>query len=388
MNFMMPAMLLNSVGVVILMLNSQGGVDLSSVGWIQPFKDGAVLIGSLLLISFITRFGYKIATQVGCLLEILACLLMGTFDGVFSAYLFFVMAGVAFALLKIAIYSAVSLITDDKDEHAGIISLYEGGFMVSIFIANGLFAWMIHLQSWNSTFYIFALFATISLICTFFIHFDMPQLKRGKSDSSQYRKVLTLFSNPAVLLFLLLILCYPLIEQGVIDFLPTFQATVLDLSHAKSVLIASLLPVMIAAGRICFGFIAKYIELKKALIGTTILAILLLIISLVSAQMTHIHPSFSYIAMWLLPCLGFFIAPIYPSLNSSLLSSQPKDYQSAVTLLIMIFSAIGGSIGSVAMGYLFHYIGGIEAFSLYIVVLIIILFLLVPYFKLLQRSRV
>ena len=137
---MMPAMLLNSVGVVILMLNSQGGVDLSSVGWIQPFKDGAVLIGSLLLISFITRFGYKTAMQVGCLLEILACLLMGAFDGVFSAYLFFAMAGVAFALLKIAIYSAVSLITDDKDEHAGIISLYEGGFMVSIFIANGLFA--------------------------------------------------------------------------------------------------------------------------------------------------------------------------------------------------------------------------------------------------------
>ncbi|AFJ43392.1 hypothetical protein [Francisella orientalis] len=44
----------------------------------------------------------------------------------------------------------------------------------------------------------------------------------------------------------------------------------------------------------------------------------------------------------LFPMIGFFMAPIYPTLCSSILSSQPENLQSAMAGLIIIFSALGG----------------------------------------------
>ncbi|WP_245806524.1 transporter [Francisella halioticida] len=59
----------------------------------------------------------------------------------------------------------------------------------------------------------------------------------------------------------------------------------------------------------------------------------------------------------LFPMIGFFIAPIYPTLCSSVLSSQPENLQSAMAGLIIIFSALGGTIGSRIISEIFaHFI--------------------------------
>ncbi|WP_119344539.1 MFS transporter [Facilibium subflavum] len=388
-NFILPAMLLNSIGVVILMLHTSGNIALQSAGWIQPFKDGSVLVGSIILISFIAKFGYKKAIQAGCIIEIIGCLLMGSFPSLYSAYIFFIMAGVAFALLKISIYAAISLVTKNKDTHAGMISFLEGSFMVAIFIANGLFAWMIYLQKWYITFYIFAVFGLIALVSTFYLKLGETQIaSEGPKFLSEYKKALSLFVQPAIWLFLLLTICYPFIEQGFIDFLPTFQAGVLDVSHSFSVLLAALLPAMIAIGRLLFSLVVKVLHVKLALFSSIILAIILMVFALLSAEYAVNYPFLGYIAMWVLPVIGLFIAPLYPTLNSTILSSQAKNKQSAVTLLIMIFSAIGASTGSVLTGYLFTYFGGIKAFSVYIVMLFLIVLLLIPYFLLIDRQTI
>jgi fucose permease len=46
------------------------------------------------------------------------------------------------------------------------------------------------------------------------------------------------------------------------------------------------------------------------------------------------------------PLVGLFIAPIYPLLNSVVLSSLPQKLHSSMTGLIVVFSALGGTIGS------------------------------------------
>jgi fucose permease len=51
--------------------------------------------------------------------------------------------------------------------------------------------------------------------------------------------------------------------------------------------------------------------------------------------------------------LGLFIAPIYPPLNSVVLSALPNKLHSSMTGLIVVFSALGGTLGSRVIGYLF-----------------------------------
>ena len=65
---------------------------------------------------------------------------------------------------------------------------------------------------------------------------------------------------------------------------------------------------------------------------------------------------------FIFPTIGIFLAPIYPALNSVMLSSLPKAKHGAMSGLIVVFSAIGGTLGSVITGYLFDEVGGIKTF--------------------------
>jgi fucose permease len=55
----------------------------------------------------------------------------------------------------------------------------------------------------------------------------------------------------------------------------------------------------------------------------------------------------------LLPAIGFFMAPIYPTLNSVVLSAVPRERQAALIGLIVVFSALGGTTGSRLVAELF-----------------------------------
>jgi fucose permease len=74
---------------------------------------------------------------------------------------------------------------------------------------------------------------------------------------------------------------------------------------------------------------------------------------------------------FILPLIGLFIAPIYPLLNSTVLSSLPKSLHSPMSGLIIIFSALGGTIGSRIVGELFESIGGANAFYFLLVPMVL-----------------
>ncbi|MGO4774835.1 MFS transporter, partial [Lysobacter sp. 2RAB21] len=70
------------------------------------------------------------------------------------------------------------------------------------------------------------------------------------------------------------------------------------------------------------------------------------------------------LAAYVFPLIGLFMAPIYPAINSVVLSSLPKSRHAAMTGLIVVFSALGGTTGSFITGQLFARIGGGTAFYL------------------------
>jgi len=67
-------------------------------------------------------------------------------------------------------------------------------------------------------------------------------------------------------------------------------------------------------------------------------------------------------AAYIFPLIGFFLAPIYPAINSVILGALPKSQHGTMSGLIVVFSALGGSLGSLITGYIFQHYGGQTAF--------------------------
>jgi fucose permease len=68
------------------------------------------------------------------------------------------------------------------------------------------------------------------------------------------------------------------------------------------------------------------------------------------------------LAAFVFPTIGFFLAPIYPVINSVTLSALPPDKHGPMSGLIVIFSALGGTTGSIITGSVFEAYGGRTAF--------------------------
>jgi fucose permease len=78
-------------------------------------------------------------------------------------------------------------------------------------------------------------------------------------------------------------------------------------------------------------------------------------------------------AAYLIPLIGVLMAPIYPVINSVALSSLPKPAHAAMTGLIVIFSALGGTLGSRITAIVFSRFDGIHAFYFSLVPMLLIL---------------
>lgn len=76
------------------------------------------------------------------------------------------------------------------------------------------------------------------------------------------------------------------------------------------------------------------------------------------------------------------MAPVYPTINSVVLSALPKARHAGMTGLIVVFSALGGTTGSFITGQVFARFDGSRAFYL----LLLPMALLLATLALLDRS--
>lgn len=157
-----------------------------------------------------------------------------------------------------------------------------------------------------------------------------------------------------------------MIEQGIMTWLPTFNDRVLQLPENVSIMMASILAVSLGVGRLLAGYLSEKFS-WVSILSVCILAAMSLVVFVlpkaVSAEPINVQ-SFSDIPLigFAFPLVGLFIAPIYPMLNSVVLSALPKKLHSPMSGLIIIFSALGGTLGSRLIGYLFKHVGGATAF--------------------------
>jgi len=132
-------------------------------------------------------------------------------------------------------------------------------------------------------------------------------------------------------------------------------------------MMASILAISLGIGRFLAGFLTKYFDWLWVLVGCILgaMAVVLFVLpNAVNADIGEVNSLTDVPAIgYAFPLVGLFIAPIYPLLNSVVLSSLDKKLHSPMSGLIIIFSALGGTLGSRVIGYLFKNVGADSAFS-------------------------
>jgi len=209
--------------------------------------------------------------------------------------------------------------------------------------------------------------AVIALLATSTLD-ESPAHSHGHNNSfvDSLMEMFRLFVRPLVYVFLASAFLYVLIEQSFGTWLPTFNNEILKLPNAMSIQFASILAGMTALGRIGAGIVLKrvrwYVLLNVCVISMGVLVIVVLPLARGVVARTDISWFNAPTAAYLIPLIGLLMAPIYPVINSVALSSLPKPMHAAMTGLIVVFSALGGTLGSYITARVFSSFDGIHAF--------------------------
>jgi MFS transporter, FHS family, glucose/mannose:H+ symporter len=368
-NYFVFAILLNSVGILIQKSINTYHVDEVKASSLEAFKDLSIAFVSFFVGSFLPRLGFKKGMLIALALVFIGCLGMYFGNSFTSVRILFACVGISFAVIKVSVYSMIGIITNSDKEHKSVLSSIESFFMVGIataFIIFPLFYSDTDPNAWLRIYLVIAVLVAVSffilLVSDFNVKYEIP----GASITGDFLEMIRLLKRPLVIVFAVAAFMYVMTEQGIMSWLPTFNEKVLHLPERASVYMAVILMLSIALGRYLTSFLVKKIS-WTILLGACIFGAASMVVFILP-QTQHLQPGVINslkdvpVIAYVFPLIGFFLAPIYPLINSFVLSATEKIFHSPMASLLVFFSAIGGTLGSRLVGYLFKNIGGQKAF--------------------------
>ncbi len=397
-NYFVFAILLNSVGTVILQVQQNFGVSESAASTLEAFKDLSIAFVSFLISSYIVRIGYKNAMLIALGFISIICFIMPFTASFLTTKLLFAAVGSSFALIKMSVYSTIGLVTKNEKEHISLMNFIESFFMIGILTGYFIFSYFVddanpQSTQWLNVYYLLGgiSFAAFLLLLTASLDESSIQSKEQKSMLSEFKEMFTLMVKPIVLVFVLCAFFYVLIEQSIMSWLPTFNNKVLLLPAALSIQMASILAGSTALGRFFAGLVLKKLNWLIVLISCLLLAAALVLVAIPLAEKTTGQPITGWatapIAAFVFPMIGLLLAPIYPAVNSVILSTLPVKQHGLMSGLIIIFSALGGTTGSIITGNIFEHYDGKQAFYFSLIPMAILIVCLLLFNRLQQKEK-
>ncbi|HVX50020.1 MAG TPA: MFS transporter [Chitinophagaceae bacterium] len=399
-NYFVFAILLNSSGTVILQVQNNFDVSAGAASWIDPCKDISIAVMSFIISSYITRLGYRKAMLWALGFISVVCFIMTFASSFLATKLLFVATGASFALIKMSVYSTIGLVTEDPKEHISLMNFLESFFMVGNLAGYFIFSYFVdknndaHSLQWFQVYYVLGGISLAAFLLLLAAPLDESSIKSdgSRSMTDEFGDMIKLMISPIVIAFIFSAFFYVLIEQSIQNFLPTFNNKVLLMSPALSIQMTSILAGSTAIGRFLAGIVLKKLNWFVVLVCCVVLAASLVLLAMPLAgniPATGITSWFDApLAAYVFPLIGLVIAPVYPAINSVILSSLPPRKHGLMSGLIIIFSALGGTTGSVITGHIFENFGGKTAFYFSLIPMAILLVLLYVFNRLQKRAGV
>jgi fucose permease len=373
-NYMVFAILLNSVGAVILQVQRTFDVSKAEASVLEGFKDLPIAIFSFIVASFLPRLGIRKGMLTALVAVAVICFLMPVVADEFWYFkMLFAVVGISFAIIKVSVFATIGLITTDTKEHSSLMSSIEGFFMVGVLLGNVFFSLFVNdadptSREWLNIYWYLGGMVLFASTLLFFTQLNETESKRSDVKASdEFKEMLKLMVRPLVLVFAASAFLFVLIEQSFMTWTPTFYQDVLQVPASMGIQAGAVLAGALAIGRLLAGFVLKRVHwlpftlVSTILVGGCVLLTLPLTANLpdLGERVTWFNAPF---VVYLFPLLGIFLAPIYPTINSVVLSALPRYLQSSMSGLIVVFSALGGTTGSILTGQIFEHYGGTTAF--------------------------
>lgn len=374
--FLIFSMVLNCMGIVILQL-SQEKIGFDKLGFLESFKDLPIAFISLFAVNFISRTGTK-KSLILALSIVGFCSLILPFAQVFWFYkLWFAIIGTCFAIGKICVYGIIRNNFTDQKSLAKTMNSVEAAFMVGIFVVNVVFGSLIasqYSEYWKFGFFLISLISFF----TIFLFSKAQIIETDKNLKTSIASHLRSFNKTPILLFFAITFFIIFTEQSFNSWLPSFYKNHLKVNSFFAIQASSMLAVFSYIGRIITANVIHRFSLLKYYF----LCVLMIIIILCSIFLSQYFSSGnSDVPLFLFPVIGLFLSPLYPLINSKMISQIDNQKINTFTSVIVIFSSLGSAVSSILMSLLFEN-QLLMYYSLYILIAVMIIFALsFLYFK-------
>jgi len=379
--FLIFSMVLNCMGIVILQL-SEANITYEKLGFLESFKDLPIAFISLFAVNFIGKTGTKKALISALVIVGISSCFLPFIEDFWFYKVWFAIIGTCFAVGKICVFGIIRNNISDEKSLAKMMNSVEASFMVGIFVVNTGFGWLI--SSRYSEYWKFG-FLSISVLCvvTIFLFSKLNISETQKKDSKSLISELSAFVKPATVVFLFVIFFIVFVEQGFNSWLPSFYKNHLNVNSFFALQATSFLALFSYAGRTLTANIIQRFSLSRYYILCLFLIIGVLMIILGIQYFDSVNSS---IILFLFPVIGLFLAPLYPVINSKMISKIDKEKINLFTSLIVIFSSLGSSVSSIIMAVLFGK-QLLNYYPLYILLAVSVLFTVsLVYFRLTAKK--
>ncbi len=397
-NYFVFAILLNSVGAVILQLQRNLGISKAEVSILEAFKDMPIAIASFLVASFLAKLGIRRGMMLGMLIVGIMCFAMPLIASDFWHYkLLFATVGVAFAIIKISVFSTIGLVSKDEREHQSLMSWIEGFFMIGVLAGNLIISWFIDDNDPKSTAWL-NVYYLLGILCIFALFFlaiskldESQSIKKENRFKDDFADMLKLIFKPLVFVFIISAFLFVLIEQSFQTWTPTFYKDMLKVPASMSIQAGSILAGAFALGRILSGFVLRKMNWLPFVLGCLAVLAVCVLINIPLANSAIIDENVNWLnaplIVYIFPLMGLFLSPIYPTINSVILSSTPKYLHSSMSGLIVVFSALGGTLGSMITGHIYEAYDGFTAFYMSLAPMALLAVSLILFYRFIKKGN-
>ena len=373
-NYILFAMLMNSIGPVILQVQHYFGATKAQASILDACHSVAAITVSILIAAQLPRLGCRRAMLFALGIIAVVCAVIPSLNSFAAFKLLFAATGAGFAVIKMTGMTTIGLITDSEKSHASLMAFLGGFFSAGVFLGYFLFAAFIDefdplSPDWLNVYYALAAIAVIAFVLLWTTPIDETAIRSTETKPLLvgFKEILLLAATTLTAVYGACAFTYVLIEHSIMSWLPTFNAQVLHLPTTLSIQMASILAASMTAGRFIAAYVLRTVSWLVVLLVCLGGAAILVLVALPLATVAPHAPSPATwldapIAAFIFPLIGLFLAPINQVLNSVILTTLPVRRHGTMAGLIMIFTALGGASGAITMAFVFQIYGGQAAF--------------------------
>ncbi|WP_446715121.1 MFS transporter [Cloacibacterium sp. TD35] len=340
------------MSIIILQLSQNAQHTYTGLGILEFFKDIPVALVSIFLVDYIKKKSYYLSLGFALLICAVCSFSIPFLTEFWFLKIWFVLIGISFSIGKICVFSIIKNTTDTEKEFSITMSRTEAAFMLGIFIVNMEFALILssdYQEFWRFGFWLVGIISLWSAVQ--FIKHHRRHNNDKPADVKSSKIDFRILTDRNALLFLFLISLIIFAEQIFNSWLPTFYKKSLNSSSFFALQSSAFLAFFSFLGRIVTTkFIHKFSPMK-IFFASLVSGIILIISAYFISQENDIGAK---ILMFIFPFIGFFMAPLYPMLNSKFLAKYPEKKISRMVSFIILFTSLGGSIGSISTAYIFQ----------------------------------